>query len=129
MRIGFDTGFFIRLLQGTPAARAVWLSLEDCGNQAYIGCLTLFELEKLGMKGMIRNHQALLESLPEVCEVIWLDRRILSRAAKLGHGLGIPAVDSLILAGFLEAGVERIYTTDRHFELYRNKSVKIDRAF
>ena len=45
--------------------------------------------------------------------------------AGLSHGLGIPAVDSLILAGFLLNGSETIYTTDAHLEKYVNKGVQV----
>jgi len=45
--------------------------------------------------------------------------------AALSHGLGIPAVDSLILAGFLAEKVRTIYTTDVHFESYRKKGIKV----
>ena len=43
----------------------------------------------------------------------------------LSHGLGIPAVDALILAGFLVLNVNTIYTTDSHLELFHKKGIKI----
>ena len=43
----------------------------------------------------------------------------------LSHGLGIPAVDALILTGFLVLDVDTIYTTDSHLELFHKKNVKI----
>jgi predicted nucleic acid-binding protein len=43
----------------------------------------------------------------------------------MSHGLGIPAVDSVILAGMLDAKCEIIYTTDSHFETVVKKGVSI----
>ena len=49
----------------------------------------------------------------------------MSLGAKLSHSLGIPTVDSLILAGFIISDVNIIYTTDSDFEAYKRKEVKI----
>jgi predicted nucleic acid-binding protein len=50
---------------------------------------------------------------------------LLSDGARLSHGLGIPAVDALILASLLEAGALTIYTTDEHIACYRGKGVEV----
>jgi len=47
--------------------------------------------------------------------------------ANLSHGLGIPTVDALILAGFLVLNVNTIYTTDSHLERFKKKGVKVFR--
>ena len=46
-------------------------------------------------------------------------------AAGLSHGLGIPGIDSLILAGFILNSVETIYTSDAHLEKYIKKGVQV----
>ncbi|MBW1999538.1 MAG: type II toxin-antitoxin system VapC family toxin [Deltaproteobacteria bacterium] len=123
--IGFDTGFFVELIRGSDEAVQVWKTLVDKEDDGIVSCLTLFELEKLGLKGAIRRVEILLDSIPEVCRIIWLDPENLSLAAKLSHGLGIPTVDSLILSGFLREEGRIIYTTDSHLEKYKGKGVKV----
>ncbi|PIU52561.1 MAG: VapC toxin family PIN domain ribonuclease, partial [Deltaproteobacteria bacterium CG07_land_8_20_14_0_80_60_11] len=77
-------------------------------------------------KKAIEAVGTLLEAIPAVCTVLWLQEPdTLSKAAALSQGLSIPAVDSLILAGFLSATAQTIYTTDRHLEAYSKKGVHI----
>lgn len=124
--IGLDTGFFVEFLRANPQAVSVWETLTGDNEEAVVSCLTLFELERLGLKGVIEGSEILLEAIPAVCRVHWLqDSDTLSRAAALSHGLGMPAVDSLILAGFLTSMAQMIYTTDRHLEAYKKKGVSI----
>jgi predicted nucleic acid-binding protein len=124
--IGLDTGFFVEFLRANSQAVSVWESLIENDEEAVVSCLTLFELERLGLKKGIEEARTLLEAIPAVCTVLWLQEPdSLSRAAALSHGLGIPAVDSLILAGFLSAMAATVYTTDRHLEAYKKKGVHI----
>ncbi len=124
--IGLDTGFFIEFLRGNSTTVSVWKALIEDEEEAVVSCLTLFELERLSLKRGIEGATLLLEAIPAVCTVLWIrDQDILARAAALSHGLGIPAVDSLILAGFLAEKVRVIYTTDVHFESYRKKGIKV----
>lgn len=126
MNIGTDTGFFVELLRGNSIATEVWENLIHGEDQGFCSALTLFEIERLGLKGSITKEAAssLLEAIPAVCRMTWIeDRKIAADAARLSHGLGLPAVDALILAGFVQAGVEMIYTTDKHMEVYKAKGV------
>jgi len=124
--IGLDTGFFIEFLRANPHAVSVWELLIENEEEAVVSCLTLFELERLGLKKAIEAVGTLLEAIPAVCTVLWLQEPdTLSKAAALSQGLSIPAVDSLILAGFLSATAQTIYTTDRHLEAYSKKGVHI----
>jgi|GEM_PF-102644 len=140
--IGFDTGFFVELLRGNPEAIEVWRSLIEGEDDGVISCLSLFELERLGLKGAIGEITVLLESIPLVCKVVWLNSKNLTVAARLSHGLGIPSINSLILAGLLEAQPQTIFTsksprilalsggeyvnTDKHFETYKKKGLTIE---
>lgn len=127
MTTGFDTGYFIRLLQDNATAVQAWESVIESG-EGVVSCLTLFELRQLGHSGAIDRKSAdvLIAGLPSVCHIIWLDsEEILSRAAKLSHGTGIPAMDSLILAGFEHYHAVVVYTTDSHFEQYAKGEMQI----
>ena len=124
--IGLDTGYFVRLVDGDQEAVRVWKGLVEGTQDACVSCVSLFELKRLGLKGAMPEHETLCEGIMAVCEVVWIDSaRMLSSAAKLSHGLGMPAADSLILAGLLARGARTIYTTDRHLEAYRKKDVQV----
>lgn len=128
MMIGLDTGFFIKLLEGDKKAISIWNLLLDDREEGVVSCISLFELERLSLKGKIEKKgvDALLESIPAVCEIVWLESyQILSLAAKLSHSFGIHTTDSLILAGFVTSGANVIYTTDSDFESYKKTGVKV----
>ncbi len=69
--------------------------------------------------------EVVLNAINDVTSVVWPDREILSQAARLSHGLGIPAVDSLILASLVSVGCSEIYTTDSHLQAYHNNKVTV----
>ncbi len=126
--IGLDTGFFVELLRGSRQAVALWERLVEGEEEALVSCLTLFEVERLGLRGAISGSEVLLEGVQAVCRVLWIEAAELpSQAARISHGLGIPAFDSLILASFLAENVSAVYTTDSHLELYRKKGTEIIR--
>ena len=121
MRAGLDTGFFVRLLQQNSTALDVWGQITRRDRSAVISCISLYEIDKHGLKGLVSKTSAdtLIAELPQLCDVVWLDNpALLERAARLGHGTGLAMADALILASFLEAGAEEVYTTDSDFAVY-----------
>ncbi len=124
--IGLDTGFFVELLRGRDQAVALWERLIEGEQEALVSCLTLSEIERLALRGAISGAEVLLEGIHAVCRVSWLKSpELLSQAARMSHGLGIPAIDSLILAAFAAEDVCAVYTTDPHLESYRKKGMEI----
>lgn len=127
--IGLDTGYFVRLLQGHREAAEIWTGVMG-GEDATISCLTLFELARLARKGAISTEaeDTLRDGIRALCHLSWLDNQDqLLSGANLAHGLGIPAVDALILAAFLHSGATVIYTTDTHLEAYKKRGISIIR--
>jgi predicted nucleic acid-binding protein len=125
--IGLDTGFFIRLLENKKEAVRIWQGIVE-GEESSVSCLTIFELKRLSLKKAIDEETTdlLIDAILSICKVTWIDgKEILLMGANLSHGLGIPAVDALILAGFLVLNVDTIYTTDSHLELFHKKDIKI----
>jgi predicted nucleic acid-binding protein len=123
--IGLDTGFFIELMNGNEEAVSLWKSCLDDEVELVVSSLTLFEVERLGLKGKLKDSEAILDAIDSVTLVVWLDRDMLSQAARLSHGLGIPAVDSLILACLVSNDCTEIHTTDSHLETYQSNKVRI----
>jgi predicted nucleic acid-binding protein len=123
--IGLDTGFFIELMNGNEEVISLWKSGLDDEVEFAVSALSLFEIERLGLKGKLKRSDAVLDAINGVTSVVWLDSEILSRAAGLSHGLGIPAMDSLILSSLITNGCTEIYTTDSHLQAYQSNKVMI----
>lgn len=125
--IGLDTGFFVELLKNNQKAKKLWEETME-GEESAVSCLTLFELQRLSLRGIIANEvvSILLEAILAICKVAWLNNvDVLREAAHISRTHGIHAIDSLILAGFAALNVKTIYTTDSHFENYKRKGIGI----
>jgi predicted nucleic acid-binding protein len=127
--IGLDTGYFLKLLKGDAEAIKIWTAIMD-GEEAAVSCLTLFELARFARKGSIeaKAERTLREGILGLCRVCWLDREAaLLAAANLSHGIGLHAMDAIILSGLLSEKATTIYTTDSDFEAYKKRGVRIVR--
>jgi predicted nucleic acid-binding protein len=125
--IGLDTGFFFKLLKGNRQATEIFEHIDDDADLC-VSCLTIFELKRLSLRGALEEAavSSLIDNVMSLCHISWLNNvEIHNVAASLSHGLGIPAIDSLILAGFILNGSETIYTTDSHMEKYVKKGVRV----
>ncbi|MDP2972002.1 MAG: type II toxin-antitoxin system VapC family toxin [Deltaproteobacteria bacterium] len=125
--IGLDTGFFVALLRKGSKAVEVWEGIID-GDESAVSCLTLYELQRLSLKGVIESNavNTILEAIRAICKVVWLDKaEILTAAATISQSYGIHAIDSLILASLTTLNVKTIYTTDSHIEKYKKKGMNI----
>ena len=90
-------------LNGNDEATGLWESCSDDRVDFAVSALSLFEVERLGLKGKLKNVEAVLNAINDATYVVRLDQEILSKAARLSHGLGIPAIDSLIPASPVSA--------------------------
>ncbi len=98
------------------------------GDESAVSCLTLYELKRLSLKGVIESNAVdiIIEAIRAICRIVWLDNtEILLGAATISHSHNIHAMDSLILASLFTLNVKKIYTTDSHMEKYRKKSVNM----
>ena len=66
--IGLDTGFFVELLRNNHDTVRMWEEIVE-GNESAVSCLTLLELERLALKGMID-----LEAVNVLLEISLLTR-------------------------------------------------------
>jgi predicted nucleic acid-binding protein len=125
--IGLDTGFFVRFLENKKAAVQTWRAIIE-GEESCVSSLSIFELSRLSLRGIVDPKAAdlLIEAILTMCQVVWLDEKeIVLTGARLSHGLNIPAIDALILAGFIILNAETIYTTDSHLERFKRKGIKV----
>lgn len=124
---GLDTGFFLRFLENDSVAVQTWRDIVG-GEEAVVSSLTLFELKRLSLKGMVDApaFKVMNDAIAAVCKIHWIDNAdVLMAGAGISHGMGIPAMDSLILAGFLAHGADTILTTDEHLARYKKKGVSV----
>lgn len=119
--IGLDTGFFLRVFNGKEQACEVWKNILSGDEAAAISTLTLFELSRHGLRGLIDHEKtrAFVRDLPLVCRVVWnSELELMTRSARISHGNGIPTVDAIILTSLMAVNATRIYTTDGDLEKY-----------
>lgn len=119
--IGLDTGFFKKLIDEHPKALAEWTQIEEQTQQAVLSCLTLFEWERLGLRGIVSKEAAdvLLEHIPVICQVVWIESsELLHQSVRIAHGNGLSMADAIIFTSLMETGADPIYTTDPDFESY-----------
>jgi predicted nucleic acid-binding protein len=124
---GLDSGFFVELLRGGPQAVSVWKEILE-GRESVVSCISLFELRRLALKGMIETDavDTVIEAIMNICHISWLDHKeMLYSAAGLAHGLGLHMADALILSGFIASRASVIYTTDPHLASYRKKDLRV----
>lgn len=127
--IGLDTGFFVKFLENNKEAVKVWKEIME-GEEAAVSCLTLYELKRLSLKGMIdiKALEIIFSAVSSLCRIVWLNEKdIFLMGANFSHGLGIPSMDALILAGLLKSGATTIYTTDSHIQAYQKKELSVIR--
>jgi len=105
----------------------IWEGVIE-GDESVVSCLTLYELKRLSLKGIIESNaiDIITEAIRAICRIAWLDNtEILLDAATISHSHNIHAMDSLILASLFTLNVKTIYTTDSHMEKYKKKSVNM----
>ncbi|MGI9190320.1 MAG: type II toxin-antitoxin system VapC family toxin [Longimicrobiaceae bacterium] len=125
--LGFDTGFFVRLLESDPRAAEIWQAIEAGEVAGVISCITLFELIRIGLRGALSREstEELTQLIPGVCTVVWLtEPTLLHDAARLAHGHHFSMADAVILISLRRAGADTIYTTDADLVRYRRAEIR-----
>ena len=88
--IGLDTGFFLRFLENDPTAVQAWRDIVG-GEEAVVSSLTLFELKRLSLKGMVDApaFEVMNDAIAAVCKIQWIDNTdVLMAGAGISHGGG-----------------------------------------
>jgi predicted nucleic acid-binding protein len=119
---GFDTGFFVALLNNQEKALDVWDSkIRSRQVEGIVSCITLYELLKIALKSRLDKGKTekFLENVPEICRVIWLDEILIRQSAYLSHSMNLAMADALILQSLITGGAKTIYTTDTDLAKYK----------
>lgn len=118
---GFDTGFFFDLRAGGTDVQDLWRSVTKRDVPAAVSSVTLFELTRHGLVGRLDPDfaDAVVERAGVAFEQAGVDPTgVLSRAARIAHGMGLPMADALIAASLERVGCDRLHTSDSDFEDY-----------
>ncbi len=124
--IACDTGFFVAFLQGNAKALEVWSEALVTSEPIILSVISIYELRRLALKGEVlqAETEALLELLPILCVVVYLDDKgltLVEQAARLAHGNGLSMADSLILASAMQLEAKVLFTTDSDMTKYKGK--------
>lgn len=130
VRTGFDTGVFVLHAGKDPAATRLWLEAAAGEREGVVSGITLFELDRLALRGTlpVEYAEAALLHIPTVCSVVWpqgLER--IRSAARLGHGLGLSLADTFVLSAFVETECREAYTTDGDLLRWQGRGLQVHR--
>jgi predicted nucleic acid-binding protein len=120
MLTGIDTSFFYALAAGRPVAVNAWENRD-----LITSTLCFFEMRKRMLKGDLKAWPTALEDIAKAVEVVPVTAAAAVRAGLIAHETGMPALDSLLISQFVEAGCEEILTLDHHFALFAKPGLKI----
>jgi len=126
VKVGLDTSFFVVLYRKDEKAKNVWVKIVEREYLGVISMLSIFELRRLSLRGLIGKDfcDALFQAFRDgVCEVRDLNWKTLEEAAYISWGTGLPAADSIIYACCRDC--KEFYTADSDFMKIQKKKPKI----
>jgi len=125
MRVGLDTGFLLKLYEGDERSRGYAEKLASGKWRGVVSTVSWYEFPKVLMRRGIGYEKA-MRFLRDFCEgvtVVELKKETFARASKISMAFGLPALDALILTGFIEEGCKAVITTDSDFERVKGLAV------
>jgi len=120
MILGGDTGFLIGVIERQKVVLEYWQQVLDGQSVLFVSTISINELltyyYKRGKGDMAKK---LIEEVQLLGNAIFVpvSKEIAERSAGYRHGLGIPTVDSIILATFVQHSCDAALTTDSHLEV------------
>ena len=128
MKVGLDTGFLLKLYAREAGVLRMWERFLGKDMDVVTSVLCGYEFFKiLGVKGIsfdrLRNFWY---GFKRGVEVVGVSDGLIENGARLEVRYRLGAMDSLILAGFLEVGCREVFTTDgRWKERVREAKVRL----
>lgn len=126
MLLGADTGFFVSYANNHPRVLQIWQELIDGLHTLVVSTLTINEiLVYFYQRGDGDKGQEWIDLMVETdsIEVIPVSIEIAASSARYRHGMGLPTVDSVILATFLDRQCQKMVSTDNHFRVADEQQV------
>jgi len=126
MVLGADTGFFVLFANGHPRVLEIWQELVNGLHTLVVSTLTINEiLVYFYRRGNGDRAQEWIDLMVETdsIQVIPVTVQVAARSAQYRHSFGLPTVDSVILATFLEQGCEKMLSTDSDFHIVDKQKV------
>ena len=126
MFLGADTGFLIALANRLPQALEAWETVRSGENNLVISTVSINELlvyfYKRDKPAAARNLIDVAKTLKNIA-LIPVSLKIAELSAGYRYGLGIPTIDSIVLATFKNKKCEKLYTTDSHFRIVKELGI------
>ncbi|MCS6859107.1 MAG: type II toxin-antitoxin system VapC family toxin [Abditibacteriales bacterium] len=126
IRKGCDTGFFRALLNGHPTAVTFWRDAARGQCELVVSTASINELLTLYYRyGQTTVGRRFVSRLLHASWVQFtpVSVEITEQSAGYRHGLGLPTVDSMILATAVRKGCDELLTTDSHFLIAMTQGV------
>ncbi len=126
MILGADTGLFVGYANAHPQALTIWQELAEGLHTLIVSTLTINEiLVYFYRHGDGKQAQEWLNLIQETDNIkfVSVSIEIATRSAQYRHSLGLPTVDSIILATFLEHGCTKMFSTDSHFRIVDERKI------
>jgi predicted nucleic acid-binding protein len=126
MVLGADTGFFVAYANNHPRALQIWQEFADGLHELVVSTLTINEiLIYFYRRGNGNRGEEWIGLMMETegIEVVPVSVEIAVRSASYRHGMGLPTVDSVILATFLERECEKMLSTDNDFRIVSERQM------
>lgn len=126
MYLGSDTGLLIAIANKIPQALELWETIRSGESHLFLSTVSINELlvhfYKRGERIAAENLIKITKSLKHIA-IIPVSLRIAELSAGYRYGLGIPTIDSIILATFVRQKCEKMYTNDSHFSIVKDKKI------
>jgi predicted nucleic acid-binding protein len=126
MLLGADTGFFVAYANDHPRAQEIWQEVVDGLRTLIVSTLTINEiLVYFYQRGDGDRGQEWVDLMVETdgIEVVPVSIEIAACSARYRHGMGLPTVDSVILATFLDRQCDKMLSTDDDFRVVDEQQV------
>ena len=126
MTQGGDTGCRFGVIEQQKLAMEYWQQVLDERSALFLSAISINELlthyYKRGKGDMAKK---LIEGIQLLGNAIFVpvDKEIAERSAGYRYGLGIPTVDSIVLATFVQHACDVVLTTDSHCECAANQGI------
>ena len=128
MKVGLDTGFILGFYLQDERVLIWWEKIIEKGWVPVTSILCGYEFFKVQLvRGQrFRELEEFWGKLERACEVIEVTSDQIREGARIEARYRLGAMDSLILAGLLDAGCREVFTTDgRWKERVREAKVRL----